>query len=329
MNNSFASEQNIDPTLADIIRNVSANTINLYLQSQKIPQIQLFKLLIEKLPVGFMVQDSVNTDIAAFCDENKSPVIIDLGMGVGNQIINIITKLKSCRELTIIGIEPSKEALQIARQRIDATISLRNKGLPKSKQLHVSFEEVPECIEDIPRNFWEVMKQRLDGRNIIFNASFSLHHLKDNEEYPDIRNTIFSIIRGFSPKALYLSEPNSNHLEPDYERRRSNCILHFSTLFKLIDNLDIKEDEKEGLKMFYAREINDILGTDNSLRSERHESASGWYQRLLGSGFALQVIPNTIPNELISVKSLDEYTSYEYNGVSLVAVFKAVQGILA
>jgi GRAS domain family len=165
----------------------------------------------------------------------------------------------------------------------------------------------------------------------LINASFALHHIKNNEQHPNIREDIFHFLHDFHPLAIFLSEPNSNHLDVNFVSRFENCLHHFDLVFKLINTLTISGDEKRALKLFFGREINDIIGNPEELRSERHELANTWVDRLCKANFRLQdsfasYLPKS--SNFINIRSISEqFLSFEYQQESLVTVMCATPTI--
>ena len=55
--------------------------------------------------------------------------------------------------------------------------------------------------------------------------------------------------------------------------------------------LPLQQHERDALKVgFFGREILDVLATPEGLRSERHENAASWFQRLAATGFSIQPV---------------------------------------
>jgi GRAS domain family len=297
---------------------------NLYLANSDIAQIDLFKLLIEELPHVAFAQNVVNDIIIDVCSAHQHIVLIDIGIGTAHQCSTIIRQLAQKSSLiqgiTIIGIEPSVESLVAANERLQE--------VQKETGISLKFHPISDCIENISASTWASLAQQYRHQNIVINASFALHHIKNNEQHPNIREDIFQFLYNFDPIALLLSEPNSDHLNPDFGQRFENCLYHFDLVFKLIDELIISGDEKRALKLFFGREIKDIIGKQEEFRSERHELATTWVNRLQNANFQLQAdysayLPPTA--DFISIRSTPEqFLSFEYQQESLVAVMYAV-----
>ncbi len=295
---------------------------NLYLANSSIAQIDLFKLLIEELPHVAFAQQIVNDMIVNMCLAHKHVVLLDIGIGTAHQCSKIIQQLaeksSTLKEITIIGIEPSAKSLVAAQKKlqgIETAISL-------------NFHQINNCVENISAKTWANLAKQYQHQNVVINASFALHHIKNNEQHPNIREDIFHFLHDLHPLAVFLSEPNSNHLETSFIQRFENCLYHFNLVFKLINELAISGDEKRALKLFFGREIKDIIGNPEELRSERHELATTWIDRLHKANFQLQDnFANYLPQsaDFIDIRSTrEQFLSFEYQQESLVAVMHAI-----
>ena len=103
-----------------------------------------------------------------------------------------------------------------------------------------------------------------------------------------MREKTIAAIKELNPVAFILTEPNVNHYESDFVKRFQNSFRHFHCLFKVIDNLDIENNMKNGLKLFFGREIEDIIGKPEADRFEKHAPASQWISMLKQNNFAVK-----------------------------------------
>jgi hypothetical protein len=212
------------------------------------------------------------------------PTLVDVGIGTGRQFAALLGDLASSdqlpRCLTVIGIEPSAPALEEARATL-MTIATR---LGVALEFH-GFASSAEALTEAD---WEAIGCACSARPVV-NASFALHHIADDAHGHEQRNAVLRRLRGLQPLCFVLSEPDVDHLEPRFLPRFRNCYAHFSAVFSVLDSLPLTQAERDALKVgFFGREIADILGTPERLRSERHEPAAAWIQRLTSTGFALQ-----------------------------------------
>ncbi len=297
---------------------------NLYLAKDGIAQIDLFRLLIEELPHVAFAQNIVNKIIVDVCATHQQVVLLDIGIGTGLQCSTIIRELaqksSSLQEITIVGIEPSADSLVAATKRFQE--------LQKEIGIRLIFHPIHGCAEDISSTDWTSLIDQYKHQNVVINASFALHHIKNNAQHPNMRADIFRLLYDFQPLAVLISEPNSDHLNENFAQRFENCFRHFNFVFQLINELAISGDEKRALKLFFGREIRDIIGNQEELRSERHELATTWIDRLRQANFQLQdsyqsYLPTS--TDFIGIRPTNEqFLSFEYQQESLVAVMYAV-----
>jgi len=154
---------------------------------------------------------------------------------------------------------------------------------------------------------------------IYANASFALHHIQSESQ----RKVVFEMLKDLEMNALVVSEPNSDHYEPSYSKRFQNCVNHYGALFRIIDTLLITATEKAALKLFFSREIDDVLGHTEAARVEKHYATEQWVQMFEETGFQLQKRPATfeytqlngtqlqtnLPNRYAAVFKGEEITS--------------------
>jgi hypothetical protein len=267
-------------------KNIHSETINenIYQKQYEVSQIQLFNILIDKFPYVKYSQQIINTAIVELIKKNDTVTIIDIGVGLGTQMANIIEMskhLNHLKKLVIIGIEPFAEALSKAEERINAY----HGKVP----FEIEFVAVQDYAEHVNYN----TLSRVQG-TIIVNASLALHHIQSDAQ----RFETISKIKSISPAAFILTEPNVNHFEPDLYKRFQNCYNHFYSLFQVIDQLEIDNNEKNALKLFFGREIEDILGKPEQDRFEKHEPATHWISRLKENQFNINNELLRLPNGL-------------------------------
>lgn len=248
---------------------------NIYLGRYETPQIQLFNILIEKFPFVRFSQQITNAAIVDEMQGVEEVTIMDIGIGQGTQMLNIIERAKELtglKKLHIVGIEPFGDALVKA----EAAILDRNGKVP----FEIAFTALLGTAEDT--DFAAV--RHLDGK-LIVNASLALHHIQSAER----RTETIARIRQINPAAFILIEPNVNHYEPDFFARFHNCYHHFYSIFQVIDRIEnIDNVDKNALKMFFGREIEDIIGKEEKDRYEKHEPAAHWISRLRENQFSLK-----------------------------------------
>lgn len=265
-------------------------TENLYDTADGVSQIRLFDILIHQFPFVKYSQEMTNKAIVNVLKQHEEACIIDIGIGLGTQMVHVLEKaaeLPNLRKLTIIGIEPFANALRKAGDRINAYKS--------QVGFELKFVPVAEYIE-----YTDFKKLHIDGAACIVNASLALHHIKTDAD----RSRVIADIKSLQPAAFLLIEPNVNHFTNDLAARVVNSYEHFIALFHVIDRLDASDDDKNGLKLFFGRELEDILSKANDEeRFEKHEPVSAWLHRLKKAGFVTATSPLiTSATEVLGVK---------------------------
>lgn len=254
---------------------------HIYLKNDEVSQIQLFNILIEKFPFVKYSQLITNNAIIETIGTATEASIIDIGIGQGAQILHVIElarKLPNLKKLRIIGIEPFLDALQKATININAC----KENVP----FEIEFTGIHGFIEAF--DFGSL--QNLPG-TLIVNASLALHHIQQQQK----REEVIAAIKKLSPAAFILIEPNVDHFEKNLPIRFMNCYHHYYNIFKVIDRLDIDQKDKTSLKLFFGREIEDVIGKAETDRYEKHEKAIAWIERLERNGFTLQSSQLTSP----------------------------------
>ncbi|MBL8301551.1 MAG: hypothetical protein JNM26_02135 [Ideonella sp.] len=270
--------------LAQRLDGAASGVANLYLQRFEVPQIALFNLLGRHVPLAGMATRIANDSMAQAIAGQAHPTLIDVGIGTGRQIVLLLGDLAAAgrlpQVLTVIGIEPAAPALAEARRSLEATAA----GL--GVVLH--FHGIAASVEALTDADWQTIAAACSTRPVI-NASFALHHIADDAAGGELRSAVLRRLHRLDPRCFVLSEPDVDHVEPRFLQRFRNCHAHFSAVFGLLDALPLAQADRDALKVgFFGREIHDILGTPEPLRSERHEAAAAWLTRLVATGFSLR-----------------------------------------
>ncbi len=268
--------------LAERLADANADTANLYLRKFEVPQIDLFNALGQHVPLVRMATSLANGALRDAMRGHTHPTLIDVGMGTGRQFVALLDALAHAGELpktlTVIGIEPALDALEQARWSLAVQAALHG------VELH--FHGFAHAAEAMTETQWQEVGALCTAPPAI-NAAFALHHIADDALGNDQRNGVLAKLRALNPSVLVMIEPDADHLEPRFFQRFRNCFAHFSAVFHMLDGLPMDDNQRNGLKVsFFGREIQDILGTPEALRSERHETAASWLARLGTTGFA-------------------------------------------
>ncbi|MFN4144911.1 MAG: GRAS family protein [Runella sp.] len=297
-----------------------ASDEHIYLQPFEVPQIRLFELLIHQFPFATLSQICANDLIVSTLSKCKKAVLADIGIGTGVQVANILGSLRQqpglLTQLTVVGVEPFGNALTTAVENMKA----KRNQLPF--ELHVRTANA--FAENLSPNDWQqLLPAHYDG--LCINASFALHHIRTERQ----RLETLTCLNALHPTALILTEPNSDHFTRDYARRFANAAHHYGILFEVIDRLAILPKEKTALKLFFSREIDDILGLPEDVRVEKHSATYQWSKWLKDSGFELskpplhQVIP---PLNMAEIRSdLPQRYGVFYGQEEVTSIFYATQ----
>jgi hypothetical protein len=151
-----------------------------------------------------------------------------------------------------------------------------------------------------------------------------MHHVAHPLNDIEYRTEIFRRIKDLEPLLFTLVEPNSNHDVENISKRLYNCWNHFGTVFNLIDHSTLEPEHKFLVKnTFFGREIRDMFGVSDYVRSERHESIESWLMRFMRSGFEpykfLEISTN-LPEDC-NVNIMDGTTTLGYKDMDLVGIF--------
>jgi SAM-dependent methyltransferase len=291
-----------------------AQQMNLYLRRFELPQISLFNLVAQRLPMVSLAGVIANDLIRGLLAGHEEATLVDVGLGTGRQEVALLHLLKasgsSLRRLTVVGVEPDERSLRQAEVALsDAArelgLTLRFRGIPKViEQLH---EDDWGCLHDNP------------GPRVVHGA-FAFHHMAAGVD----RQLIFNRLRELEPVGVVLCEPNSDHVTDSLAQRFHNAWHHFSHNFELVDRLDLPVRERNGIKRFFGREFEDILGTvDDAQRYERHERVETWRERLRGAGFSpVRRFEGdwSSPHPAVHIRQHPGYVGVGYKEETLVAV---------
>ena len=294
---------------------------NLYLRAYDVPQIRLFNLLATQFsPVRIASLTAVEL-LARYAAGRRKLVVLDIGIGTGRQMRMFLERLatpeNSPEQVTVIGLEPMANGLREAENVIRETGRITG--------LKVEFRPLLGFAEQFPESEWDRIRET-EG-DLLINASFALHHIRGLASGPDLRARLFRKLHTLQPLVLVLSEPNSDHNTYDLETRLQNSWNHFRLVFDLIDRLTIPIADQRALKVcFFGREIEDILGTKESDRTERHEMLGTWESRLDENGF-IPALPRGLcavySDPLLHLSERNWHVGLDFGGETLVGVIGA------
>lgn len=294
--------------------------INLYLQQLGLPQIALFNLVAKHLPTVALAGQVGNEILAEQFAGNDEITLLDIGIGTGQQEIALIRLLAERsalpRVLHVVALEPDPSSLACAGGALHE--------IAAQVGLDLRFYGVNKLVEELGQEDWDFFAT-LPGKRVV-NASFAVHHVRNTESL-DARDDLFRRLRALGAEAVVLCEPNADHLNSSLRRRFQHCWQHFGATFQLIDSLGLSREERNAMKMFFAREIEDILASAEERRYERHEPAARWLSRLAEAGFQPANDLGRIGAEGrggVEVVAREGYVGLDFQQETLVAIVCAV-----
>lgn len=290
-------------------------TGHLYLEQYEIPQILLFDVLINQFPFVRLAHTIVNDTLAAAAGDAAQIVLLDVGIGRGIQTTRLMEKLqhhKGLQQLHIIGVEPFKEAIGHAQQAI--------REAAKDKPWQVHFEGINCLVEDLDAQTLQAAIPASYDK-LIVNASLTLHHMPSREQ----RAHFFRLLHALAPDAVLLTEPDSDHMEPNWAKRVQNAYPHYNAVFSVIDHLDTDTRTRNGLKLFFGREIEDVVAHAEDQRYERHEPTKQWIDYCKAGGFTISAdfIVNA-QSPLIQISVPDGYLAMKHKGLNVLSLIHAI-----
>ena len=302
-------------------------TVNLYLRQYERPQIALFNLLARHLPTVSLAGRVANELACQFAAGLDELTLLDVGIGTAQQEVALLHKLARRgtlpRRVTVIAVEPSPESLATAQRALEQA----------GAQLGVALTVRPvlAVAEQLTAADWARIGDVASPLLVL--SSFAAHHVRDQPTADGVsacaRDALFARLRALDPLAVILCEPNADHHTPSFRRRFESCWNHFGLTFDLIGRLDVAPEEKAAMKMFFAREIEDILANAEESRCERHERVEVWADRLERAGFTLYDRLGFVrgyADPHIRVSAQRGYVGLDHQDETLVAVLCATTG---
>ncbi len=307
--------------LAKRISTEPSASINLYLRQYEQPQIELFNLVARHLPTVSAAGAVANRMLARHLGGRRAVTLLDIGIGTARQEVALLHEMARAgtlpERLTVVAVEPNAQCLAIAeRALLDTTAELG---------IQLRFRGIGSVIEDLTPRQWESL--RTADEPLVVHAAFATHHIRANQG--EGREEVFARLRALDPDAIVLCEPNADHHNRSFVRRFENAWDHFSRTFHLIDQLDIAPRDRRAMKLFFTREIEDILANDEAERCERHEPVDAWSARLMRNGFAPTADlahAAEVETSHIATSVHEGWVGLDFGGVTLVAIVCAVRG---
>jgi SAM-dependent methyltransferase len=294
-----------------------AQQMNLYLRGFELPQIALFNLLAQRVPPVSMAGAIANDCLCDLFAGHEEATLLDLGLGTGRQEVALLRELKAkgaaLRRLTVVGVEPDVDSLRRAERGLTETA--RELGL------ELRFQGLPKVVEALDEEDWRLLRDSPGPR--VVHSAFALHHMAPGVD----RQELFHRLRALEPVGVVLCEPSSDHFTDSLAQRFHNAWHHFFLMFGLVEELELSRQERNAIKLFFGRELEDILGAvDESRRYERHERVETWLERLRLAGFSpVRKLEGSwsLPHPALSLHRAPGHVGLGYREETLVAVICA------
>lgn len=245
--------------------------VSLYQQAFDIPHAELFRLLKTRDPLFVTAYDLANAQLARLLGGHTRATLLDLGTGDGHQLVELIQLLGRRGDLplrlTVIGVDPSDEALREAERAVEQAA--------RSFRCDLLFFSLPHRVEELEEADWDVIAR--SAGPLVVNASFVLHHLNHTNARPDARDTLFARLYALRPVGLVACNYSADFSGPGLRERVRNAARFFGAMFCHLDGLPLTVHERRLLKFaFWGRELLDV---------HRYEQPFSWLTRLTRAGF--------------------------------------------
>jgi hypothetical protein len=317
---------------AQSLRGYSSVTAPLYIATPQAEdkQINVFDLVLRSVPpVEKVSRQALKRMIQLYSQGVDSITHLNIGIGKGRFEVKLLEELAAAERLPslirIIGIDIDTQSLSEAGRDIQATAK---RVFPATTK--VEFVSIFAFAEAIEASVWHQIKgHNTDMLGVI--SAFTLHHIPTAEK----RSQVIRQVADCNPELFILLEPDANHFTEHLPERLVNCWHLFDGIFKQVDQNQLSPAEAQAIKYtFFGREIQDILSLKEEKRSEKHERAAVWADRLQTAGFQLHP---TSPQEghtsrLSEIERLQlvqdpesRFTTTEFDGIPMVAMLTAVK----
>ncbi|KAK9283485.1 hypothetical protein L1049_011731 [Liquidambar formosana] len=254
----------------------------------------------KKLPLYFS-----NKTIMQVAEKATRLHIIDFGILYGFQWPGLIQRLSSRPggppKLRITGIDLPQPGFRPAA-RIDET-GCRLTNYAETFNVPFEFNAIAQKWETIKIEDLKIH----DGEVLVVNCLSRFRYLLDETvtvESP--RNIVLNLIRKMNPDVFIHGIVNGTYSSPFFVRRFQEALLHFSTLFDVLETTVPRETPERMLleKELIGWDATNVIACEGAERFERPETYKQWQVRILRAGFRqLPLDPEILKTAKDTVKS--------------------------
>ena len=162
------------------------------------------------------------------------------------------------------------------------------------------------------------------------NCALALHHTLGEGSALDGRDGVLRLLKAAGAAAIVLVEPDSDHFRDDLVERFLYAYRHYGTLWRSLQASLAPADADLVWREFFAPEVHNVICYEGRSRTERHEEARRWADRLKVAGWRVETLRGTVPQAAAPdgfvVSGSGPAVSLSYDGVSLLSVLRARNG---
>lgn len=320
----------INKLCAKFLRERSKQEMPMYLRDldTEDKQINVFDMVLQAVPpVQAVSSMALQKMLKLYSKGLESFTHLNIGIGKGRFEFKLLEELSKLnperlpRFIRIIGIDIDNASL---RETGEGIKQIEKTLFPPTTK--IEYVPIFAFAEAITPSVWKNIKTHNTEMLGVISA-FTLHHIPTSEQRQDVIDSIAAC----DPDSFTLLEPDVDHFTPNLSERLINCWNLFGTIFKLVDASGVSQEVGNAIKYkFFGREIEDILSNDEDKRSEKHEEAPVWANRLKNAGFSLRHLPVDIINTQVNnsdmgiiIDDQQGYVTTAFEDVPLVAIFSA------
>lgn len=293
---------------------------NPYVRELNTPQISLFNRVAERLPTVALARRVANEMLCALLAGHEHATLLDVGIGTGRQEAALLRMMAQRgvlpRRLDILAIDPDPASIHEAEFALTRTAH--------DLGVELRFFPFDKRLEDLHEGDWERLR-RAEGP-VFALAAFSAHQVRDLPGRAAGREGLFRRLRALGARAVVLAEENAALSGGTLAQRFEGAWRHFGMTFALVDSLELPREEANRLKLFFAREVEEVLAAGDDTPRQGHEGADAWAARLDEAGFAIaatESFAEGVRHDAVRAAAHDGYVGLDYRDETLVAVLCA------